>query len=575
VDWHTKFCTTRQRKNAERLTVVQITAPISWRGERKLPKGKARCFLAQITTDRVNSRDAIRAQECEEQLMERKKTKPPAASAVATASNNPTDHTPPSPVSLFYSYSHKDERYRIELEKHLSALKRHGLISEWHDRKISGGSEWRGKIDENLQKARIILLLISADFLHSDYCYDVELKQAMKRHEAGLARVVPVILRPCDWQSSPFGKFQALPKDGKPLNKWNPRDSGYLDIAIGLRRVVYELVGPDAASTHVVTPSAPAGKAAPNEKPSADEQLRVTITAAATATALPPYSTGEPIHLDIRLNVANIGTAPVFIVSANLIDARGQHSLGFSDICNETEPLQPGARRKSTYPLLDHSPFPRTPRSPRTPEALKLENLRYFKLLRFICQPGSIFQIETGRGTLLRFPAAEVCDEHFLGWPYIATPDDIVKQLGAKTLEEFEADERAAWQSVGARISSRLPAALSVEVKEFYYQDLAGDPMVVSACPRRYLAELVVTNQSERPISIKDISITVGPHRYAREEVASACRVEPGDFKELQESFPVDNDPALDSGDFALIIVPAVGNPVRVTGVFPVRASQL
>jgi hypothetical protein len=501
--------------------------------------------------------------------MERKKTKTPSASAAATPPTIPGAPTPPLPVALFYSYSHKDERYRIGLETHLSALKRQGLISQWHDRKITGGSEWKGQIDDNLQTARIILLLISADFLHSDYCYDVELKQAMQRHAAGLARVVPVILRPCDWQSSPFAKFQVLPKDGKPLIQWSPRDTGYVNVTTGLRRIIEELVGPSAATT----PSAPTGTAARSENPAADEQLTVTITADATATAPPPVNTGEPFHLDIRLNVANIGTAPVFIVSAKLMDARGRRSLGFSNICNETEPLQPGARRKSTLPLLDHQPFPRRPNSPRTPEQLRHENLFTFKLLRLVCQPDSIFQIETGRGTLLQFPAAEVCDENFLHWPYIATPDEILKQLGSKSLEAFEADEQAAWQKAGAQISSMSHAALHVEVKAFYYQDFTGDGMVVSAYPRRYLAELVVTNQSERPISIKDMSITVGPHQYAREEGEAPCRIEPEDYKELQESFPVENGLALQSGDFTLIIVPAAGNPVRVTGVFPNRPS--
>lgn len=86
-------------------------------------------------------------------------------------------------VEIFYSYSHKDEKLRDRLEKHLSILKREGVISGWHDRKITGGKEWAGQIDEHLNSAHIILLLVSADFVASDYCYDVEVKRAMERHE--------------------------------------------------------------------------------------------------------------------------------------------------------------------------------------------------------------------------------------------------------------------------------------------------------------------------------------------------------------------------------------------------------
>src|SRR3954471_1709733 len=110
---------------------------------------------------------------------------------------------PAAPISLFYSYSHKDEALRDELETHLSLLKRQGVIAGWHDRRIEAGTEWAGAIDKNLEEAGIILLLVSADFLASPYCWDVEVRRAMERHEAGTARVIPVILRPVDWHSAP------------------------------------------------------------------------------------------------------------------------------------------------------------------------------------------------------------------------------------------------------------------------------------------------------------------------------------------------------------------------------------
>lgn len=144
-------------------------------------------------------------------------------------------------VKLFYSYSHKDEEIRNELEKHLSILKHQGVISEWHDRKISGGSEWENQIDTHLQSASIILLLVSSDFLASDFCYGKELKTAMQRHESGSSKVIPIIVRSVDWQQAPFAKLQALPKDAKPVKSWSDIDEAFTNIAQGIRATIDEL----------------------------------------------------------------------------------------------------------------------------------------------------------------------------------------------------------------------------------------------------------------------------------------------------------------------------------------------
>src|SRR3954470_14701905 len=106
----------------------------------------------------------------------------------------PPPERPAAPMSLFYSYSHKDEALRKKLETHLSLLQDEGVISGWHDRRIAAGAEWDGAISENLDKSGIILLLVSADFLASRYCRDVEVARAMGRHGAGTAQVIPVIL---------------------------------------------------------------------------------------------------------------------------------------------------------------------------------------------------------------------------------------------------------------------------------------------------------------------------------------------------------------------------------------------
>src|ERR1039457_3114864 len=124
------------------------------------------------------------------------------------------------PLQVFISYAHEDDELREEFVKHLRQLKRDGLIQDWHDREITAGSEWAGQIDEHLNAADIVVLLVSPDFVASEYCYDIEMKRALERHAAGEARVVPVILRSCDWQTSQFAKLTALPEDGKPVVKW-------------------------------------------------------------------------------------------------------------------------------------------------------------------------------------------------------------------------------------------------------------------------------------------------------------------------------------------------------------------
>jgi TIR domain-containing protein len=150
-------------------------------------------------------------------------------------------HGDGAPIHLFYSYSHKDEELRNQLEIHLALLRRQGFIHQWHDRGIGAGQEWADAIDANLESAQIILLLVSADFIASDYCYEKEMARALARHEAGEARVIPVILRAVDWTAAPFAKLQALPKDGKPVTAWGDKDAAWLDVAQGIRKAVEEL----------------------------------------------------------------------------------------------------------------------------------------------------------------------------------------------------------------------------------------------------------------------------------------------------------------------------------------------
>ncbi|MEO6892602.1 MAG: SAVED domain-containing protein, partial [Ktedonobacteraceae bacterium] len=117
-------------------------------------------------------------------------------------------------------------------------LRNQGYISDWHSRKIGAGKEWQTEIDEHLNSARIILLLVSPDFMASDYCNDVEVKRALERHAAGKARVIPILLRRADWQNTPFSKLQVLPANGKPISSWSNIDEALYHVAQEIRHAI-------------------------------------------------------------------------------------------------------------------------------------------------------------------------------------------------------------------------------------------------------------------------------------------------------------------------------------------------
>ena len=169
-----------------------------------------------------------------------------------------------APVSLFYSYAHEDEALRDELAGHLKILERRGLISAWHDRQIVPGQAWGQAIDKNLSTADLVLLLVSKDFVGSDYIWGVELAQAMQRQQAQQCEVVPIIVRavdidPADADDLPFLKLQALPPDLKPVTSWPNRDEAWTQVAKGLRATVTLIRSRRPAPV----PAAPAAAAPP------------------------------------------------------------------------------------------------------------------------------------------------------------------------------------------------------------------------------------------------------------------------------------------------------------------------
>ena len=141
-------------------------------------------------------------------------------------------------VYIFTSYAHEDEELKNEMDKYLKVLKRSGKIDVWNDRALIAGQEWDQTIMVELNKANVILLLISVDFNASDFIWDKELAEAMKRHEAGTAYVVPIILRKCQWTDMPYAKLQALPRNAKPVTEYADRDVAFTEIATGIERLV-------------------------------------------------------------------------------------------------------------------------------------------------------------------------------------------------------------------------------------------------------------------------------------------------------------------------------------------------
>src|SRR6266571_5310400 len=157
------------------------------------------------------------------------------------------------PVKIFFCYAHEDEQLLNKLKNHLFPLKRAGLIDVWHDRDISAGTDWEQQIKSHLNEAQIILLLVSPDFMVSDYCYSIEMQRALERHDLGEARVIPIILRRVDWQDV-LGKLQALPTDARPIKSWPDLDEALYNVTEGIRKVIEEITPKSSPPSPVLSP---------------------------------------------------------------------------------------------------------------------------------------------------------------------------------------------------------------------------------------------------------------------------------------------------------------------------------
>jgi internalin A len=157
---------------------------------------------------------------------------PPEIRQPTPTAERPTEE----PVRVFVSYAHRDERDMKRLEAHLKLAERQRLISVWYDRLLKPGDEWDPRILEELDRAAIIVMLVSADFFASGYIFDKELPRALERHKAKQAVAIAVILNDCEWSKTEVAQFQLLPKDGKSVKKWRPQDTAWTTVAVAVRQ---------------------------------------------------------------------------------------------------------------------------------------------------------------------------------------------------------------------------------------------------------------------------------------------------------------------------------------------------
>lgn len=164
---------------------------------------------------------------------------PPTPSQVvpAAATTQPT-----RAARIFISYSHADEPYKDILEKHLSLLNRIGVVETWSDRALAVGQNWEAEIRSQIEKADITILLISANFLASDYCYTREAAFALEEARTRTMSIVLVILSPVQWTLAPFSSLQSLPRNAQPITTWPNQDEAWAQVADGIRRLVQSKV---------------------------------------------------------------------------------------------------------------------------------------------------------------------------------------------------------------------------------------------------------------------------------------------------------------------------------------------
>lgn len=264
-----------------------------------------------------------------------------------------------NPIEIFFSYAHEDEDLMNDVRRQLIVYERNGRILKWYDRQIMAGADWRQQIDWRLETAEIILLFVSPHFIESKYCYEVEGREALRRHRLGEARVIPIILRPCVWEESPFGRLQVLPRDGRPVSRWADRDEACLDVARGVMAAVDEVAAgcDNSASVVSLRPTGEATRHSPSDArliSPADSSRQVEVV---IRTSLSALNGARLTEITQALTAAGVGRFEIVDLDAGsvvitvLTDSSGASALARMSLDGEVRVLPDPYWRDLLQPL--------------------------------------------------------------------------------------------------------------------------------------------------------------------------------------------------------------------------------
>jgi AbiTii/TIR domain len=139
---------------------------------------------------------------------------------------------------VFISYSHKDARFCEELKTHLRPLERAGRVSTWSDKQIEAGTQWLQEITTALSKTKVAVMLVTKDFLASDFIHEYELGPLLKTAKQSGVRILWVLVRACNWQSTALKDLQALLPTTKPLAQMKAdRDQAWVKVCEEITKI--------------------------------------------------------------------------------------------------------------------------------------------------------------------------------------------------------------------------------------------------------------------------------------------------------------------------------------------------
>ncbi|WP_437998475.1 toll/interleukin-1 receptor domain-containing protein [Sorangium sp. So ce185] len=154
----------------------------------------------------------------------------------------------PLPIDVFISHAAANEKQKDVLRKHLSALKREGKVRTWHTGRVGVGSDREAELAARLDAAHLIVLLVSVDYLAADAQWR-EMERALGRHNAGRARVIPILLDACDWEGTPFSALAPLPPNRVPVMSWKRESEAWTSVTLAIRAAIADCAHRSAAPT--------------------------------------------------------------------------------------------------------------------------------------------------------------------------------------------------------------------------------------------------------------------------------------------------------------------------------------